>query len=251
MKSIQTNEAGRKLQRLVIASHLRRPGDDSYDWTKIQEFISQNSKDEKITQFLDAVRPINDTVVSTYLKDSENGKKLFTALTDQKVGQAITSHDEKFKKEKLPGLIEDEIKKRFPDETEEQKRIRQQDDRIKTLEDENKKEKLRSKALELITEFKLPFAPLVDSFLGEDEDATVKKLQAFKDVYDKSVQDAVTEAVGSSNGRKPKERTEDPKTLQAMLEQARKSGNMLEVIRIKNKMAELDKVKVVNSEPQK
>ena len=31
---------------------------------------------------------------------------------DSAVGSAVTKHDEKFKKEKLPGLIEEEIKKR-------------------------------------------------------------------------------------------------------------------------------------------
>ena len=46
------------------------------------------------------------------LANNKEIKAYYTSALDSGISKAVNSHDEKFKKEKLPGIIEAEIKKR-------------------------------------------------------------------------------------------------------------------------------------------
>lgn len=218
-------------------------GDGEPNLDSVAEFISKNIANEKVVGFLNKVRPINEDLVKGWVESDENGKKFATSLADKRVNDAIRTHDEKFTKEKLP-KIESEIKEKLvkelnPKETPEQKELRELRDRTDRLEKENQQNKLRNTALELITENGLPFAKLVDKFIGEDAETTVKNIQSFKDVWDSALQEAVTKAMGKNNGRNPESREPGKaEPLETQLENARKRGDLLEQIKIKNLIAD-------------
>ena len=81
----------------------------------------------------------------------------FKSAADSLISTAVSNHDEKFKAEKLPALIEEEKKKiqkeLNPDETPEQKRIRELEEGIKARDQKDaiadRKSLLRTKAAEL------------------------------------------------------------------------------------------------------
>ena len=70
-------------------------------------------------------------------------------------------------------------------------------------------------------------------------DLTVANIQAFKKVFDEAVKEAVTKAMANGNGRNPDSRGDHkPEPLETQLDNAKKSGNLLEQIRIKNLISE-------------
>lgn len=124
----------------------------------------------------------------------------FHAEIDRMVNDRVDNHDKRFREEKLPSILEEErerIRKELnPEETAEQKRIRELEERIAKADNEAKKrelrDSLRKKALELgVTDIGLqpddvePFvafgdeAPSVlESFLGRTKEAFTSSLDA-------------------------------------------------------------------------
>ncbi|MEK4640320.1 DUF4355 domain-containing protein [Bacillus sp. FSL W8-0519] len=136
--------------------------------------------------------------VQSFVNDDDNGKKWLQSLTDTRVTDAIKTYETKT----LPKKIEDEIAKRFPAETEDQKQLRNLKQQFERLEAEKQKETLKNKALSIATEKGLP-TKLVDYFIGSDEEKTIKGLDTFEEVFSLAVQQAVEEKF-KQGGRDPK-----------------------------------------------
>ena len=109
---------------------------------------------------------------------------------DSMISRAVASHDEKFKAEKLPGIVDDEIKKRSP---------KPKDPEVAALYDEVKALKeakaqaereifianQRSRVAPKLSELGLD-AELADMFIGSDDAATEAKLGAFTKAFTKA-----------------------------------------------------------------
>lgn len=145
--------------------------------------------------------------VQSFVNDDDNGKKWLQSLTDTRVTDAIKTYETKT----LPKKLEDEIAKRFPAETEEQKQLRDLKQQFERLEAEKQKETLKNKALSIATEKGLP-TKLVDYFIGSDEETTIKGLGVFEEVFSSAVQQAV-EGKFKQGGRDPKPPGDPGKTL--------------------------------------
>ena len=117
---------------------------------------------------------------------------------DSAVGSAVTKHDEKFKKEKLPGLIEEEIKKRNnKDKTPEQLEAEKALAEAKQLREEVAHEKMINKYSKVLADKKLP-AELVDYVVGKDEETSNKNVEFFNGLIGK-----LTEQNLKDNAAKP------------------------------------------------
>lgn len=135
--------------------------------------------------------------VQAFVNDDDGGKKWLQSLTDTRVTDAIKTYETKT----FPGKLEEEISKRFPAETTEQKQLRELQQKFEQLETEKTRESLKNKALSFATEKALP-TQLVDYFIGQDEDATLKNLGNFEEVFAAAVQAGVSEKF-KANGRDP------------------------------------------------
>ena len=119
-----------------------------------------------------------------------------------------------YEKKTLPKKLEEEIAKRYPPETPEQKQLRELQQKLEQIEQEKIRESLRNKALSVATEKQLP-TKLIDFFVGPDEDTTMKNLAVFEEVFASAVQQAV-EARFKEGGRTPQTTTtttKDPKDM--------------------------------------
>ncbi|WP_162920112.1 DUF4355 domain-containing protein [Paenisporosarcina cavernae] len=127
--------------------------------------------------------------VKSYI-DSEKDKHHSTAL-------------ETWKSNNLESLVEAEVRKRNPEETPEQKRIRELEEKIANGEKATKHAELKSKAMQYATDNNLPakFASkYIDKFLGDDESATTATLGELKEDLDNLVREAVDKKF-KENGR--------------------------------------------------
>ena len=167
----------------------------------LKSLIAKLEKGEALTadelNFLKGLKTVGIDSVKDFLEKDESGKKLVQTILDPAVTKAINT----FKEKTMPGLIEEEIKKKFPEETEDQKKLRILTENQQKLESEIKKKDLLNKAISIATEKKLPLK-LVEKFLGEDEDSTVKNLELLENEYNGAITLAVEEKF-KENGRGP------------------------------------------------
>jgi hypothetical protein len=146
-------------------------------------------------------------VVQKFVNENEEARKWLQSLTDSRVTEAIKTYEKKT----LPKKVEEEIAKRFPPETEEQKQLRELKQKLEQIEQEKIRESLRNKALSVATEKQLP-TKLVDFFIGPDEDTTIQNLSVLEEVFSAAVQKAVEERF-KDGGRNPKPSNPDDKPL--------------------------------------
>ncbi|MBS3945306.1 MAG: DUF4355 domain-containing protein [Melioribacter sp.] len=164
---------------------------------EVIEFLKKNNAPAELITQLESLKTVNLESVKEFLEKDEAGKKYLQTLNDAAVTKGILT----FKEKTMPGLIEDEIKRKFPDETEEQKKLRILTDDQAKLKAEIKRKDLLNKATTLAVEKKLPLK-LVERFLGDDEDATIKNMELFEAEYNAGVTAAV-DAKFKENGREP------------------------------------------------
>lgn len=135
--------------------------------------------------------------VQKWLSESEEGKKWLQSQKDAHFSKGL----ETWQKNNLSKLIDEEINKRYPPETEEQKQLRELKQQFEQEKQLRIRQELKTSALSYATEKGLPTA-LVDFFIGEDHEKTMENMAAFEKVFHASVQAAV-EAKFKENGRTP------------------------------------------------
>ena len=147
---------------------------------------------------------------------------------------------ESWKEKNLP-KIKDEIQKKLnPEETPEQKKLRELEDKLSQSEAERKRERLRNKAIAIVTEKGLTNAmDIVDHFLGQDEDATVANLGKLEK-FVQNVKENTTQDIFKGGGRDPHRKKQSAKTQAEQLEaELAKATTNSERIAIKRKLHEL------------
>ena len=120
-------------------------------------------------------------------------KAYYQSSFDSAVGKAVTNHDEKFKKEKLPKLIDEAVKAKTSEGlTPEQKQLRELQEQLEQM----KLEKAKSELLEA-NRNKLKGQGLDTSlakYIENDDD-----IAFFKELIGNSVQAGIKEKLGNSN----------------------------------------------------
>jgi hypothetical protein len=167
----------------------------------LKSILAKLEKGEALTadeiNFMKGLKTVNLDSVKEFLEKDEAAKKYLQSLNDAAVTKGIAT----FKEKTMPGLIEEEIKKKFPDETEEQKKLRILTDDQAKLKAEIKRKDLLNKATSIAIEKKLPLK-LVERFLGDDEETTIKNLELLETEYNGAIT-SVVENKFKENGRTP------------------------------------------------
>jgi len=159
---------------------------------EVQAFIEANKDNPKVVGYVGGL--VTPDRVAAYL-DSEEGKKLLQPKLDTYASKAITTHDEKFKLNELPKLINEAVAKANPQETPEQKKIRELEERINQSDSAKAKSELTNQALKIMQDKKLP-TNLAEYFIGKDEATTIANLSALEQVFNTNVESLVAERLG-------------------------------------------------------
>ena len=170
------------------------------------EFIDQLAKDEVFQKWLQSE------------KDRHFSKSLET-----------------WKENNLSTIVEEEIKKRYPEETEEQRQLRELKTQLEQLQRERQREAIRNQAYKQANEKGLPLE-LLDFFVADDEEKTIANLEVFEKVWNAAVQAQVNQTF-KANGREPHRPSEpSPNDLEAQYQKAMQEGNISQAIAIKSQM---------------
>ncbi|EOB9245460.1 DUF4355 domain-containing protein [Staphylococcus aureus] len=184
---------------------------------EVKSFFEEHKDDKEIKDYLNGLKTVSVDDVKGFL-DTEEGKRFIQPELDRYHSKGLESWKEK----NLEDLIEQEVRKRNPEQSEEQKRISALEQELEKRDAEAKREKLRSNALGKAQELNLPTS-LVDRFLGDSDEDTEQNLKALKETFDKYVQKGV-ESKFKSSGRDVKESRNqdlDPSNVKSIEEMAK------------------------------
>lgn len=152
---------------------------------------------------------------------------LFKGYFDSEISRKVEDHDARFQKEKLPAIVEAEIKKRNPDKDP----LRIELDAIKAEREaekaELKRERLRNLAVKKAADAGIPVDD-IERFIEDDEDRTGASVEAFakrwKSFTDKAVEAALKEKLGN-NGQPRGGNITPPGDLESQYTAAVAAGN--------------------------
>lgn len=184
---------------------------------EVKSFFEEHKDDKEVKDYLKGLKTVSVDDVKGFL-DTEEGKRFIQPELDRYHSKGLESWKEK----NLENLIEQEVQKRNPEQSEEQKRISALEKELERRDAEAKREKLRSNALGKAQELNLPTS-LVDRFLGDSDEDTEQNLKALKETFDKYVQKGV-ESKFKSSGRDVKESRNqdlDPSNVKSIEEMAK------------------------------
>ncbi len=139
--------------------------------------------------------------IKSFLDTDPEGQKLAQSYTDAKVTKGIETWRQNNLDRLLTERVEQEISKRYPAETEEQKRLRALEQELAAEKQTRIKAELRSRALSEAQKKGLP-TDLVDHFVGGDEDQTLANLGKLESVWSAAIQRAIDDRF-AEGGRSP------------------------------------------------
>lgn len=161
------------------------------DINEVKNFIETNADQEEVKNYIGGF--VTSDRVENFL-NGEEGKKILQPKLDGYATKAIKSHDEKFKANELPKLIDDEIKKRFPSKDIKDIEIEKLKSENEAMKNEATKKDLTNKALKVATEKELP-VEILDYFIGADEETTTTNLAKLEATFSKAVNKVVEEKI--------------------------------------------------------
>lgn len=157
--------------------------------------MKEMENDEAFKKFVNE-RYITKDAVKAFL-ETPDGKKLIQPLLDSYFAKGL----ETWKEKTLPGILDEKIKEKFPDETPEQKRLRNLEDELAKERQGRIKSELLNKATQIATQKGLPIE-VVQYFVGQDEDTTLTNLGLLEAAWQRHTEKVVSEKF-KDNGRQP------------------------------------------------
>jgi hypothetical protein len=169
----------------------------------VKKFLDSMKDDPDVMEYLVSVsvdKPLNPELVSAYLQTTE-GKNLIQPMMDQRVTDAIKTHDEK-QKPKIDASIKSgiaaEMLRLNPQETPEQRRLRELEEKDRLRDQEWENEKLRGKIKEIAFNEGIDPTFIEGIPFPSTEEATLY-IQRFKEHTGKTVEKEVNERIAASS----------------------------------------------------
>ncbi|OEI75453.1 hypothetical protein BG616_15135 [Bacillus subtilis] len=170
---------------------------------EVKKFLEENKENEEVKAFVGELSAVSADKVEGFLETDE-GKRLIQPRLDSHFTKGL----ETWKANNLDALVDAKVKELYPEETEEQKRIRKLEKELEDQKTAAQREKLLNKAVSYASEKQLP-AAVVEFFIGEDEESTMKNLGAFEEKYNAALQKAI-ESKFQENGRDVQSGSNEP-----------------------------------------
>ncbi len=168
---------------------------------EVKEFLeSEAGKASEVTAYLQGLNPLTVARVQEYIDKMPEGKSWADSVKDKHLQKGL----ETWKANNLESLLNDEIKKRFPEKDEKELEVEKLRAEIEKMKQEKLRETLTNKAIKIATEKNLPIE-LVDFFIGADEQATVSNVKVLEDTFGQYVQKMVEQRLKGDGYVPPKD----------------------------------------------
>ena len=178
----------------------------------VKEFLeSEAGKASEVTTYLQGLNPLTVARVQEYIDKTPEGKSWADSVKDKHLQKGL----ETWKANNLEALLNDEIKKRFPEKDEKELEVEKLRAEIEKMKQEKLRETLTTKAIKIATEKSLPIE-LVDFFIGGDEQGTVSNVKVLEDTFSQYVQKAVEQRLKGDGYVPPKDHDSNVGSLESL-----------------------------------
>lgn len=167
---------------------------------EVKQFLeSEDGKSEEVSKVLSSYVPITKEKLQEYAETVPDGKAWIDSVKDKHLQKGL----ETWKSNHLETFITDEIKKRFPEKSEQELEVERLKSEIGKMKLEKERESLTNKTMQIANERNLPIE-LAGFFIGENEEITLQNLKTFEGVFQGAVQKALEERLKSNGYTPPK-----------------------------------------------
>lgn len=153
--------------------------------------MKQHENSDEYKKFVDGL--FTPERVKAFL-ETEAGQKAMQPFIDKQAAKGL----ETWKTNNLQTLIDDEVKKRFPDTDPKDAEIANMKAQLEAMQKESTRKELLIKAQAIATEKKLPVS-LVSYFVGDDEKATKANLETLEKVFTEALSASVDDRLKQGN----------------------------------------------------
>lgn len=158
------------------------------EFKDVQAFIEQNKDNDDVKSYLGELKKFTLDDVKSFLGNNEDGKKYLQSHTDSTVTKAIDT----WKTNNLTKIIDDEVKKRFPEADPKDVKMKELEAKLENMQKETLRKELTNKGIKLATEKKIPLE-IVDYLISSDEESTLRNINNIEQIFNKHVQTLVEE----------------------------------------------------------
>lgn len=166
---------------------------------EVKNFIEGNKETEEVKSYLQELNPFTVEGVKDFIESDDSGKSWIDSVKDKHLSKGL----ETWKTNNLERMINEEVKKRFPEKDEKDIEVEKLRAEVEKMQFEKQREVLTNKAIKIANEKHLPIN-LVDFFIAEDEEATEKNLSVLESVFSQSVQSEVEKRLKGDGYTPPK-----------------------------------------------
>ena len=132
------------------------------------------------------------------LKNIINGNEGFKAWLSSEKDRHFSTSLNTWKENNLSKEVEKEISKRYPAETEEQKKLRDLELKLQSMEQESKMKEIKANTMRVINDKKLD-SEILDFVLSDNEEVTISKIDKLESLIDKLATQRVEEKYKQAN----------------------------------------------------
>lgn len=178
---------------------------------QMKQFIEDNKQNEEVKSYLQGWNPISVEGIEKFLQSDKEAKSWLDSTVDKRSAKSL----ETWKTNQLEGLLDAEIKKRFPTKDEREIEMEKLRAEVENMKLEKQRERLTTQAIKIASEKKLPLQ-LVDFFIGSDESTTTANLTALEKSLQSAIQQQVEQRLKGDGYTPPADSTGKTLTLDAI-----------------------------------
>ncbi|KZE68492.1 hypothetical protein AV545_22160 [Paenibacillus jamilae] len=178
---------------------------------QMKQLIEENQTNEEWQTYLQGLNPYSVEGIEKFIQSNQQAKSWFDSTVDKRSAKSL----ETWKANHLENLLDTEIKKRFPAKDEKEIEVEKLRAEVENMKLEKQRERLTSQAIKIASEKKLPL-PLVDYFIGADEEATTANLATLEQALQLAIQQQVEQRLKGDGYTPPASSTSSTFTLDSI-----------------------------------
>lgn len=181
------------------------------NFDQVKQFIESNKENSDVTSYFQGLNPLTVEGVQKFLGENQDAKKWLDSEKDKHFNKGLSTWMEKT----FPSKLDEEIKKRYPDEDPKDKELKEIKLKLQQMEQEKVRESLKNKALSVATEKKIPVS-VIDLMIGRDEEATLENLKKFEEAMSPYIQLQVEDRMKNGSYTPPNNNNQTIITLESL-----------------------------------
>jgi hypothetical protein len=178
---------------------------------QVKQLIEENQTKEEWKTYLQGLNPYSVEGIEQFIQSNHEARSWFDSSVDKRSAKSL----ETWKANHLESAVDAEIKKRFPAKDEKVIEVEKLRAEVEHMKLEKQRERLTSQAVKIASEKKLPL-PLVDFFIGADEEATTTNLAMLEQSLQLAIQQQVEQRLKGDGYTPPVNSTGRTFTLDAI-----------------------------------